>query len=69
MQIVLIHGLCASIEKCVRIALNIMEIYSGITYTIKTSSQEITENKLHDTTKEMSITKKIKSGIHIELKK
>ncbi|CAD8207649.1 unnamed protein product [Paramecium pentaurelia] len=39
-QTVLIHGLSASIEKCVRIALQIIDQYCGITYKIKTSSQE-----------------------------
>jgi threonine aldolase len=37
-DIVLIHGLKASILKCVRLALNMCEYYSDVTYKIKTSS-------------------------------
>jgi hypothetical protein len=35
---ILIHGLQASITKCVRVAVNICEYYSDVTYQIKTSS-------------------------------
>ncbi|KAM3145414.1 hypothetical protein pb186bvf_002458 [Paramecium bursaria] len=55
-QVILIHGMQASIQKCVRIALAIQDQYCGITYRIRTSSQHVDEGK-------------IRSAIHIELQK
>lgn len=40
-QVVLIHGLQASIEKCVRLALTVVEYYNDVTYRVRTSTQAV----------------------------